>query len=357
MNLVRSLVFLFVLSLIGIATYIYLGVYNVAADAPHSAFVYNVLELTRQRSIAARAVELKVPLLEDPALIADGAGHYREMCTGCHLAPGVADSELRSGLNPTPPNLTQALNATPAEMFWAIKHGIKMSAMPAWGASHDDQTIWGIVAFVQKLPGMAPAQYEAMTAAGQGEPNHHHHDSPAAEQPSQQIHADSPDANGNVETNRTTPVGGAQSGGETSPPESPLSLEGLKPNAVPEAEQAALAFQRALQAGDRDAVLALLSADVTISEAGHTQSRDEYASAHLAEDIAFLKNAEIKRVSTASMPTGDSALVGSDSEIRTDAGGQPKIQRSRELLTLKLENGSWKIVAIRWQFLPMTEAN
>ena len=45
-----------------------------------------------------------------------------------------------------------------------IKHGIKMSAMPAWGFSHDDATIWSMVAFLQKLPGMTPAQYQDIVA-------------------------------------------------------------------------------------------------------------------------------------------------------------------------------------------------
>ena len=66
-----------------------------------------------------------------------------------------------------------------------------------------------------------------------------------------------------------------------------ISLRGLTPHAVPDAEALATAFQRALQRGDRDGVLALLSADVRISESGHTQSRSEYAAGHLGEDIAF----------------------------------------------------------------------
>jgi hypothetical protein len=52
----------------------------------------------------------------------------------------------------------------PKEAFWAIKHGIKMSAMPAWGVSHDDATIWSMVAFLQKLPDMSPAQYKDIVA-------------------------------------------------------------------------------------------------------------------------------------------------------------------------------------------------
>jgi hypothetical protein len=39
--------------------------------------------------------------------------------------------------------------------------------MPAWGRSHDDATLWSIVAFMQKLLGMSPEQYKEMVV-GQG---------------------------------------------------------------------------------------------------------------------------------------------------------------------------------------------
>jgi len=85
------------------------------------------------------------------------------MCTSCHLAPGMKDTELRPGLYPRPPNLSEG-EVEPREAFWIIKHGLKMTAMPAWGLSHDDATIWSMVAFLQKLPGMTAAQYKEMVA-------------------------------------------------------------------------------------------------------------------------------------------------------------------------------------------------
>ena len=38
--------------------------------------------------------------------------------------------------------------------FWTVKHGIKMSGMPAWGTTLDDAAIWELVAFVRKMPAM-----------------------------------------------------------------------------------------------------------------------------------------------------------------------------------------------------------
>jgi mono/diheme cytochrome c family protein len=153
--------------------FVYSGVFDVAADAPHSALAYAAIEVVRDRSIAARARTIEVPPLNDPKLVAEGAKHYDAMCANCHLAPGAQQSEMREGLYPQPPNLTEKIDLRPAEVFWVIKHGIKMSAMPAWGRTHDDQSIWGIVAFLQKLPELTPDQYGALLP--RGEFIHHDH--------------------------------------------------------------------------------------------------------------------------------------------------------------------------------------
>ena len=55
-----------------------------------------------------------------------------------------------------------------AESFWIIKHGIKMSAMPAWGKTQTDAQMWAMVAFLAKVKDMTPAQYAAAVAAGGG---------------------------------------------------------------------------------------------------------------------------------------------------------------------------------------------
>ncbi|TAL79456.1 MAG: cytochrome c [Beijerinckiaceae bacterium] len=154
---------LLLLLIIGGGYFVYSGVYNIGADDPHTKPVYTLLEILRNRSISVRAESLTVPNLDDPQLISRGAGQYAAMCIGCHLAPGGKDSEIRPGLYPQPPDLTKA-RVEPKAAFWVIKHGIKMSAMPAWGGSHDDETIWSMVAFLQKLPDMTPSQYKEIVA-------------------------------------------------------------------------------------------------------------------------------------------------------------------------------------------------
>jgi len=342
----RALLFLLALGFLGAAACVYFGVFNVAADEPHGQMLRQLLETVRQRSVVARANGIQVPPLDDPALVAEGAEHYGAMCSGCHLAPGVTDSEIRKGLYPQPPNLSQRSNLSPAEMFWTIKHGIKMSAMPAWGATHDNQEIWNIVAFLQKLPTMTPEQYQTLTheSTATAQDHHHHDDAGTSEEHAHPAARDSHDHEADSGSN------GDHSRTDTQ--ETPLSMEGLKAKAVPDAELVAQAFHVALEQGDRAAVLALLSADVVVSEAGHTQSRDEYAAGHLGEDIAFMKAAQITPVSLASKELGETAMVRSESEIRAKVKGEARTFRSQEMLTLKRESGSWKIVDIQWRSLP-----
>ena len=152
-----------VIVVVGMLGFVYSGLYNVAADDHHTRPVAELMQILRDRSIQAHAQSIKVPDLEDPQLILKGAGQYAAMCTQCHLEPGMESSEIRPGLYPQPPNLS-TFRPDPREAFWVIKHGIKMSAMPAWGFSHDDATIWSMVAFLQKMPGMTPAQYRDIVA-------------------------------------------------------------------------------------------------------------------------------------------------------------------------------------------------
>ena len=149
--------------------FIYTGVYNIAADAPHSKLVTVALDQLRERAIVRRARDVVAPAdLASAKRIATGAAMYREMCSGCHLGPGVARSEISEGLYPPAPELARGSAHDAAEQYWIIKHGIKLSAMPAWGRTHDDQLIWDMVAFLRALPKLSPEQYQAALASAPG---------------------------------------------------------------------------------------------------------------------------------------------------------------------------------------------
>lgn len=160
--IIGTLFGLLVLGVLAAAGVVYSGVYNIAADDPHWGVTTRVLETLRNRSIERRAAAVQLPTnLQDERVILKGAGQYAAMCTSCHLAPGMKPTELSRGLYPVPPNLSQT-RVDPKVAYTAIKHGIKMSGMPAWGGPHGDEQVWTLVAFISKLPELTPQQYQTM---------------------------------------------------------------------------------------------------------------------------------------------------------------------------------------------------
>ena len=143
--------------------YIYTGAFNVAATSGHSVVGEWVFGTTMENSVKARADQAPAPPENLPTLAGQGLRSYREMCVVCHGAPGVEPREIGKGLTPEPPELAKAAERwSPRELFWIIKHGIKMTGMPAWGPTHKDEEIWPIVAFVQRLPETTPESYQQM---------------------------------------------------------------------------------------------------------------------------------------------------------------------------------------------------
>ncbi|HWB49687.1 MAG TPA: cytochrome c [Stellaceae bacterium] len=142
------------------------GVYNVAADAPHLGPVRVLLDFARRRSIVAQSEAVRPPndLLSNQR-IETGAGLYSAMCAVCHGGPGLEKTEMAQGLYPAAPDLAKDDSLTPAQQFWTIKHGVKLTAMPAWGRTHPDSLIWDMVAFLQRLPRLSPDQYRALVAS------------------------------------------------------------------------------------------------------------------------------------------------------------------------------------------------
>jgi mono/diheme cytochrome c family protein len=145
------------------AVLVHMGSFDVAADKPHSQPVFWLMDTVRERSVAIRAADIVVPGdLAEAKRIASGAAQYDEMCSLCHLAPGMKRTEISRGLYPRAPELRRKSDLTPAEQFWVVKHGLKMTGMPAWGVTHDDELLWDVVAFLRKLPDLTADQYQAL---------------------------------------------------------------------------------------------------------------------------------------------------------------------------------------------------
>ena len=174
-TVLASLFIAALLIVLGAGAVIYAGMYDVAATSSHWRMTAWLLANARMRSIKAQAAAIQVPpALDDPAKALIGVTHYAAHCAVCHGAPGVPKGDIGRGRYPPPPDLAKtAALYTPAELFWIVKHGIKMTGMPAWG-DHTDDELWATVAFVEKLPGMSEQDYAGLMMAGMAHGRHHH---------------------------------------------------------------------------------------------------------------------------------------------------------------------------------------
>ncbi len=165
MKTLITLVIVVIVGLMGAIGFAYSGLYDVGASSPHSGFVNWLLSTTSHASVERRARDIEVPNLEAEALQLAGVNDFNGMCVGCHGAPGQDPEAIGEGLNPPAPDLAvSAVDMTPAELFWVTKNGIKMTGMPAWGATHDDDALWPVVALLTKLPDLDAAGYQALLA-------------------------------------------------------------------------------------------------------------------------------------------------------------------------------------------------
>lgn len=174
-TILNTVLALAVLGALGVFVFAYSGVYNVAATDEHWPATRWLVHVTKERSIALRADDIRVPEPGGRERLLTGADAYDRMCAHCHTPPGGDETPVAQGLYPAPPDMTHAAEEySAAELFWIIKHGIKASGMPAWGPSHGDGELWSIVAFVRRLPELDAEDYRRLVAAARVENVGHH---------------------------------------------------------------------------------------------------------------------------------------------------------------------------------------
>ena len=179
MKYVLIVVIVLAVLVVGALLFAWSGIYNIAATSPHWNITLSVIEMLRDRSIEARSDNIQVPNLDDPKFENAAFSHYHGMCRLCHGAPGYEPEEFAKGFYPDPPSLTSGRiqeSRNTAEIYWIVKHGIKMTGMPAFGPTHNDEELWGLTVLTTEMPHMTIEQYrQQLKAAGsEGETDRGH---------------------------------------------------------------------------------------------------------------------------------------------------------------------------------------
>jgi mono/diheme cytochrome c family protein len=129
-----------------------LGVLPVQADVAPGRLEATLLGSALHASVARHAPSGGNPMPASEENLMAGAKLYRQMCSRCH---GVSKDSVSSyGQSFYPPAPQLSLHRTPytdSELFWIVKHGIRNTAMPAWGSLLSDNEIWQTATYVGTL--------------------------------------------------------------------------------------------------------------------------------------------------------------------------------------------------------------
>lgn len=91
----------------------------------------------------------------------EGVHLFAENCAVCHGSAKGAESPspIAKGLYQKPPQLaTDGVEDDPeGDSFWKIKHGIRLTGMPSFAATLNDQQIWTLALFLKHMDKLPPS--------------------------------------------------------------------------------------------------------------------------------------------------------------------------------------------------------
>lgn len=149
---------------VGGALTVVLGIVPIKASAGHWKITEWFLHFAMKQSVNTHSMRLEPPFsLDDRRQILIGAGHYETGCRPCHGAPGQPLPVLPQFMTPKAPELSHAVeHYEPRHLFYVVRHGVKLTAMPAWPASGRDDEAWAVVAFLRKMPSAGTEGYREL---------------------------------------------------------------------------------------------------------------------------------------------------------------------------------------------------
>ena len=135
------------LPLCGVAIFA-VGFADVHADTAPPAWERWLMDLAVHQSVQRHAENISMPSSTSEERFVKGGKLYMNGCAGCHGELGKpfgADPEHY----PAAPQLPHVgTKYSEAEIRWVVKHGIRMTAMSAYGRFYSEEELQSIAAFV-----------------------------------------------------------------------------------------------------------------------------------------------------------------------------------------------------------------
>ena len=143
---------------IGAFVVVQFGLIRVGADVKPPALEKISAKQALGAAIARESTAYHNPLQPTTANLAAGVALYGANCAICHGAADAKASILAKGFYIEAPQLAKhGVEDDPeADTYWKLVHGIRFSAMPAFGANLSSDDLWRLTIFLKHMDALPP---------------------------------------------------------------------------------------------------------------------------------------------------------------------------------------------------------
>ena len=148
---------LLLLLLVGMAVAM-LGFLPTNADSTPPKIERRVANSAMDASMERHAPRVTNPVPPTDDNLIDGMKIYTMNCSLCHGTLDRKPSPLARSFYPPPPQvILHPMDDPEWHIYYAVRTGIRYTAMPAWNKALTDQDMWKVTAFLSRIEKLPPA--------------------------------------------------------------------------------------------------------------------------------------------------------------------------------------------------------
>jgi len=163
-NFVTGFVTPFILLPLVVVAYLAFGMADTRSDVKLPWWEIAILKPAVRAAVRRNAAKLSAPGVATENSIIAGGRLYVMGCMGCHGEPGKPYAEDHANYPPAPQLPHVGTQYSEPEIYSIIKHGIRMTAMSAYGPFYKEEQLWSLAAFIRRINTLTPSEIQAIQA-------------------------------------------------------------------------------------------------------------------------------------------------------------------------------------------------
>ncbi|HEY1924107.1 MAG TPA: cytochrome c [Candidatus Acidoferrum sp.] len=161
-NFLAGFITPFILLALVVLAYFALGFGDTRGDVKPSGWETALMRPAVRAAVRRNAANLSTPSTATEQSIIAGGKLYVLGCMGCHGEPGKPYTEDHANFPPVPQLPHVGTQYSEPEIYWIVRHGIRFTAMSAYGPFYKEDQLWSLAAFIHRINTLTPAEIQSI---------------------------------------------------------------------------------------------------------------------------------------------------------------------------------------------------